>query len=483
VDSFSAAQILPMPVDVNRAGFVRTPGWGASSRMLPRALLPVTMDKGVVNLASVRDPADATESAVASDAGETTEPLLFWIDLHVPTETPAGEYATTCELLSSDSPEPIAQVPLKLTIHDFVLPDERHLVMTSQLAWEDLVRLYPQQFETVRPPLINRSDSAYAGDGEGARFDREARAAHRTEVVVPRLQPTAKWPAGKPPQVDWGDLDSGARAVAERRGVRGQDPDRPLAAAAGRFPRPLRSHVAARVLESRGDAFRSEGMALALARRAGASDAGTRGRRTVDPDVRRGRDDPRSPSEGPRDPAAGGRSDPARVARQRASFIEPLSVTRLLAASPGIVFNQPIQEWSLKIRPQHWLRTDIPGLVPYVGAGGDERDVRVWSWLAFLQKERPASLIQWGSPLPRATSSSEPADPNDLVWFYPGSWFGVDEPVASIQLKWLRRAQQDFEYLWLARQRGEVTNASLIARFITRPSSSNPAKHPIRSTR
>src|SRR5262249_32619235 len=27
-------------------------------------------------------------------------------------------------------------------------------------------------------------------------------------VTIPRLQPTAKWPSGKPPQVDWSDLDT-----------------------------------------------------------------------------------------------------------------------------------------------------------------------------------------------------------------------------------------------------------------------------------
>jgi hypothetical protein len=64
------------------------------------------------------------------------------------------------------------------------------------------------------------------------------------------------------------------------------------------------------------------------------------------------------------------------------------------------------------------------------------------------------------------------------VWFYPGSWFGVDQPLATVQLKWLRRAQQDFEYLWLARQRGEVINASLMARLLTKPVEIQPGQVP-----
>ena len=70
---------------------------------------------------------------------------------------------------------------------------------------------------------------------------------------------------------------------------------------------------------------------------------------------------------------------------------------------------------------------------------------------------------------PAPSNPQTPADPNELIWFYPGSWFGVDEPVPSIQLKWLRRAQQDYEYLWLAKQRGQLLDANLLARLITKP--------------
>jgi hypothetical protein len=173
--------------------------------------------------------------------------------------------------------------------------------------------------------------------------------------------------------------------------------------------------------------------------------------------------------------------DQIRMAGQsEAEFVTPTMGSRLLAASPGIIFNPPTRDLSLqwqepKNRPNKWLRTDVPGLVQYVGAGGDERDVRVWSWLAFL---RQASLIQWPSPLPRTGNPSEWADPNDVVWFYPGGWFGASEPLATIQLKWLRRAQQDYEYLWLARTRGETINAALLARLMTKPVEIRPGQVP-----
>jgi hypothetical protein len=37
-----------------------------------------------------------------------------------------------------------------------------------------------------------------------------------------------------------------------------------------------------------------------------------------------------------------------------------------------------------------------------------------------------------------------------------------------VQLKWLRRAEQDYEYLHLARERGEIINALVLARLITK---------------
>ena len=50
------------------------------------------------------------------------------------------------------------------------------------------------------------------------------------------------------------------------------------------------------------------------------------------------------------------------------------------------------------------------------------------------------------------------------------------DPVPTIQLKNLRRAQQDFEYLFIALQRGVGVNASLISRLITKPVEIQPGQ-------
>src|SRR5262245_51045654 len=55
-ENYSAYQILAMPVDVNRAGYVRHTGLTAATRLLPRALVPMPMNDGRVNLSAARDP-------------------------------------------------------------------------------------------------------------------------------------------------------------------------------------------------------------------------------------------------------------------------------------------------------------------------------------------------------------------------------------------------------------------------------------------
>ena len=50
----------------------------------------------------------------------------------------------------------------------------------------------------------------------------------------------------------------------------------------------------------------------------------------------------------------------------------------------------------------------------------------------------------------------------DGVLFYPGYEVGIDGPIASYQMKSLRRGAQDYEYLWLLRQQGKEKEASAI---------------------
>jgi len=485
-----AYQIVSMPVDVNRAGYVRHTGSTTAVTDLPRALLPLPMSRDAIDLRALREPLhgkddagkrDASNAAasaprVASAPSAKGKPMpappaaptaaRVWIDLRIPTDAPAGEYAASLDLMQATFKQPVASLPVSLTVYDFALPAERHLQLVGRLSWDALKRLYPDRFESVTPRLLNRRDARYQ-PAVSALDDLVALAQrHRAGLVVSRLQPTVKWPADRVPEIDWAEYDNltapwlSGGAFADR-------------VAPGFWPLPapdfLLQYDRASQLAYWGEAARHFDQNDWLARSPVWIDNFASGRsRLVDAiqlsqragQVLRLHNGIRVglPLEDDQVQITG---------RDGPEMIEAASADRLWAAAPGLVYLPPTQEWPEGVaQPSYWLRTDMPGLVPYAGAGGDERDVRLWAWLAFL---RHATLITWGEALPSLDAPTAPADPDETVWFYPGHWFGLERPVPTVQLKWLRRAEQDYEYLHLARERGEVLNALLLARLITKP--------------
>jgi len=454
--NLTAYQVLPMPVEIN-PGYVRHTGLNRANRTIARALLPLALENGTVNLAAVRDPKQPANPA----AHPNDSTLAIWIDLHIPASAAAGKYSGWCDLVDSTGHSSGASVPVELTVYDFALPDQRHLQMVGQLNWDRLAALYPAQFgDTITPSLINRRESRY--EQTVATLDRlmVQSEQNRAGIAVPGLRPTVKWPAGEPPQIDWSEFDPlispwmSGQIFADHMPIR-------------YWPLP-----AAQSLDRFDSKSRLDYWSLASTHfdQLGWLDEAAILLRPVTTDA----------------VGADAASDLCTQAAQilatnpkvkvmlpleyrqiiAAARIKPQDMDRVLTAARALVSDaQPPAIVAEERLHRHWLRTDLPGLLPFAGAG-DERDVRVWAWLAFL---RGADLILWDHPLPAEDRPDIPADPNAMTWFYPGSWFGTDQPVPTIQLKWLRRAQQDYEYLWLAEQRGEVINATVMARLITKP--------------
>src|SRR4051812_3627362 len=480
-ENVSAFQILNMPIDVNRAGYVRHTGLNVANQQLPRALLPMKTQNGQIDLADARDPGKATDPKARATASD--QPILMWIDLHIPPEAKPGEYTATVDVFASaadarnrDKEKPIASVPVRLNVYDFVLPDERHLMMVGPIEWDDLTRLYSDRFEAVTPRLMNRADDRYSASIKT--LDKLVTLAqeNRAQVVIPRLQPTVKWPSGQQPSVSWEDYDSVVSPWLRGEVFRDKQP-------VGFWPLPPIDNLANYDQRSQrqywSEAAKHFDQLDWLTRSAVVLRSAEGGRARSDEAIKLS------------DEAAGILSINQRLRVElpleddqvqfadpgSQNLVQPETANRLITANPGLVFNSPIRTWPAEIpRPARFLRTDLPGLTYYVGAGGDERDVRLWSWFASIPIPQPplgvqygpVQYVRWPRVLPRASKPSEPADPNEMVWFYPGSWFGVDEPVPTVQLKWLRRAQQDFEYLYLARDR-DMINALQMARLITKP--------------
>lgn len=463
-EQFKVYQVMSMPVEANRAGYVRHTGLRASERAMPRALLPVLLRNGELDIGALRDPTEPFKPA--SRVGLSDEPVTLWLDVAVPPTAKAGTYEATLELLANG--QKIESMPLGLEVYDFNLPDDRHLQMVGRLEWDSLEAHYPDLFPNVTPNLLNRKDPRHAAAVRVLDQFIKLAQEHRTTLVVPRLQPIAKWMVGQPWKTDWEYFDSVAGPWLSGEAFRDKVP-------LGYWPLPPIDHLSN--YEGR---FRLQYWQAAAKH---FTDMGWIDRSWVEVE----KDTP-------------GRAKPQECVKLSLRAAELLrasdrikvslpmedpqlqfmdagnkdlldrgTLPRVMASAPGLVYmpvppdrrpppNSP--------QPAHWLRTDLPGLVPYVGAGGDERDVRTWALLASLRR---AQVIGWDGALPHARTPQEPADPNELTWFYPGRWFGIDEPVPTVQLKWLRRAQQDFEYFDLARQRGKWTTALVLARVMLKP--------------
>jgi len=449
--SFSAFQVLSVPVNLNRAGYIRQTGALAGSKRLPRALLPLSMHGENVDLSALR---------------LDVSPPVLWIDVHVPLGAKAGDYQGKCELLESGGKsQVVASMPLKLTVYDFVMPDDRHLVMASKVDWDALKRLYPQRFEAVTRQLLNRSDPRYAPPVRTLDQIITLAERNRAEVMFPDLQPTVKWKAARAPEVDWSDFDSVVSPWISGDLFADKTP-------LGYWPIPPADRLDRFDVESRGDYWSSAAshfdQNLWLSKSTVLIDAPQRQVDAIETrrilmqanEILRAHTRIRVTV-----PLNENQVEPAGV--ENPNGIDPHDFLRLYLNSRGVVFAAPNRLWPKDIpRPHRWLRTDLAGLIPYAGSGSSEADVRLWAWLAYLDQ---VELILWSSPFPKGTSLDEQADPGEMVWFYPGNWFGVDEPLPTIQLKWLRRAQQDFELLRLAELRGDTSTALVMARLITKP--------------
>lgn len=467
LSAFRAYQVLALPVNTNHAGYVRHTGLDASLRHLPRALLPLTIRDGRIDLSSLRNPADPTNPG-STAAGKST---LLWLDITVPSGTAPGEYASNIQCMVDG--RPVVTLPLNIIVHDFALPDEPSLVMSSQVNWSTLQRLYPRVLEGVTPEYINRADAKYAP--AVALLDQLVQVAHqhRASVSFPRLGPVVKWgfdPAA-PPTCHWEDFDSLVGPWLSGQGFANRVPlgfwplprtpqyDQLQPQAQRAYWQAVASHFeqldwmgrCAATLEPAGPGRISPPMALLLSADA-ATVLGAHLKLRVAVPVE---------------------EDQLHLNQNATTgLVDPADLPRLLTASPALVTHPVPPDRS---RSGRWLRTDVEGLIPYAGAGTDQREIRLWAWLAFL---RQATLVRWASPLPSRHDARSPAEPDELVWFYPGTWFGTDQPLPSIQLKWLMRAQQDYEYLNLARKRGQWVPAMIMARLMAKPVELDPRQSP-----
>ena len=277
---------------------------------------------------------------------------------------------------------------------------------------------------------------------------------HRTEVVVPRLQPTVKWPHGAAAAGRLGGSRHGRRAVAERRGV-SRTRSRWVS---GRCRRSI-SSIASTASRSCSTGRRRRRISISsdwLARVAGRARARGAGPRGTAQALQMSADAAQILAAHPNVPRHACRwrttssSSRARTTRTSSTRDRRTACSQRARASSSPRRCRPG-------RPRCRGRSTgcaptCPGLVPYVGAGGDERDVRVWAWLAFLRARGTHPVGLAAAAHEHADRAGRPERAHLVLSRRAGSasTSRADDPAQVAP-----PAQQDYEYLWLAKQRGE----------------------------
>jgi hypothetical protein len=472
--SVAAFQVLPVPVNQNDAGYIRQTGDRGDAGSVPRVLLPLNMKDGAVDLSSIRDP--ATPSSPSSHPVHGA--VLIWVDLHTTAQTPAGNYTGMCQLLDARGGESAGAVPVRLTVENITLPAEPHLHFAAPLDWNTLAGISPDIFGSVTPRLLHRGDPRSMP--VIALFDSCIQLAHenKTDVFIPRIEPIVKWPLAKMPEVDWSAFDSvvgpwfTASAFADHMPM-------------GYWPLPAPDSLAGFDLASRCQYWKLAAehfdqrvwldrspVVLNAESDVPVNDAGAilmsaEARKILSSHPRIGVLVPMQEDQLQLESSA------------NSAGIAMASTSRLSTETPGLVSPCPMRTWpDNALPPRHWIDADST-------SSATEQGIRTLAWLAF---SRDASLVQFANALPiiptepgrvgpddsGATRPGSPQDQTPLL--YPGQWFGVHTPLATLQLRWVRQAEQDYEYLYLAGQHNDRAAAMKMCQFITRPVQLQPAQ-------
>ena len=482
VSNISGNWVMPVAINTQQASLVRQAGPAALRSNWPAALVPIPMVNGVARLVPSRT---FVPGATPGDMTASTD--WIWIDLHIPTDARAGDYQGTCQLAWGGNV--IQSIAVNLTVYDFALDDMPGLIMSGRIDWSDLRRLFPDQFASLTPAWLSRSEPRYADAVRLLDQMQSIAQANRLQIVVPRLQPIAKWSQGQSPQLDWSGFDDLVGPWLNGAGASSKIPVRcwpvPKIDNLNLFDAPTQRDYTKAAL-SHFDQERWLDQAV------------------IEPDYAE-----------PSDPAPRAKPDDADVCRAAAAvlaisprarvlvpieqsrlvfqtdddptLLDPATADRIVSVSPGLLAMRPDPPTTEATSAAALLSpstastsspTTTPGAAPvhhWLVAGADSSfdlgasgadDARLWGSLAYL---RQAGLVRFDPCLPATNDSQSPADPDALPWFYPGSWFGLDQPVATVRVKWLRRAEQDYEYLALADQRGISPTAHLLARLLAKP--------------
>ena len=423
----------------------------------------------------------------------------FWVDMHIPKGTAAGEYAGRL-VLSADGVEG-ADVELRLTVHPFVLPDEPSVGIIAPL---DHRRLIYHHIKREGRPLDLVVDD-WRDDPAEQRVERlmgqvmELLRTHGLTPVLDRLRPLARIGATGALDIDWtqydrvvGPLMDGS-GFSNRRGLTALPmPVRDFALSLGdgdsseligEYVMQCVRHFAVQGWLDRAYIATPDASEITPA----SIDRVNRFARIVAPAVRAGLSPARSSSrEMPHGLPEYGQTVPPGPPPPLLVSLGPQDMRpygwsdypRIGVADWVGTWAPPAQFYDVQAMADErsrgratWVGVDRP---PYFGTATIHArpvDTRVLSWCA-RHISAEVTLLPTVNRWPRGPTPAYPEDcvrVDPGVLLYPGAAFGLDGPIPSVRLKRLRQSMIDAAYVDLLNEHGlgyvaEAVGSALVSR-------------------
>jgi len=404
--------------------------------------------------------------------------LALWVDLHVPRGAPAGRYTGTITVTGRIGPgrggaPTVANVPLRLDVHDFVLPDTRPIVALGGFDHRDLFGAFLSRAgRPFRPVWIDRSDAVVNKGLVIMRRLMTLAHRHHVDLFDVSLRPVLKRDFNGDVVLHWDDYDAvvtpylDGTAFADRIGCAAWP-----APVSEQWPEPDKyggmdssayRETASALIAATAAWFDEKRMSDRLMfwpiRSAPATsdyprlDAWAQLIRDGAPDAAILTQLPPNPP-----PATGWRA-PEGFAEWVQMVAPPAQLLDPDRQAVGPSEDRPLAGT--------YLSPGRPPYMPPMDVGASAADLRAIPWLAIRGRLRGllvADVLNWG---PDSTAAG--AAPTGL--FYPGASVGLEEALPSVRLKHLRRGMQDAALVRLLIQRGGVEAAQrvlyLMARYV-----------------
>lgn len=446
--------IPPSAIRVFRVHRVRVPGWPGwhvkSVRPSERVAYPL----------DVLVPLDAPRGGLTDGATFGRE-IVLWVEVAIPADAPAGRYAGRLRLRSDVDAS--RTVEIDVGVRPFALPGDEDVPLIGEVDYAALMRHHVTREGRPYVPSPTwqadpaRSDAVRVLDAT-MRMLRE----HGVDAVVTGLEPGLQPDARGRAVVDWDGYDEliwpyvDGYAYADRR-------------AAAWWPLPFSETFPARPEVSGGWSRGFEEIAASYLRECAAhfAERGWLARSyLLAGDARRGgsvelehrlsllsrRADDRilNASTGfPQDLRTVGSTTPTGIgaSSDAAALVD-------VWAPPAQFYDASAMREQRELGRRTWVTLDRPPYSGTLSIAGAQTDVRGVAWQA---RRLDAGAVRlgvvnpWSAPPSEATPQRVIEDAPDAL-LYPGSAFGLAEPVPSVRLKMLRRGAQDGAYLRLLRQ-------------------------------